>query len=102
VGVDVRLETGWGEVLEEVGDESGFLARILPEYEDRSFCLLRYIDRYGHTVFNELQMPDFLEEWRRLYRRAVTDEDREVLARVEELARRICETQLNYLRFLGD
>jgi hypothetical protein len=102
VGVDVRLETESGEVLERVGDGSGFIAGILPEYEDRSFCLLRYIDRYSDTVFNRLQMPDFIEEWRRLHRRAVTDEDREVLLRVEELAR-ICETRPHhYLKFFGD
>jgi hypothetical protein len=102
VGVDVRLETETGEVLEEVGDKSAFLARILPDYEDRSFSLLRYIDPYGDTVFNRLQMPDFLDEWRLLYSRAVTDEERQVLARVEELARFCEERPHHYLRFFGD
>lgn len=66
------------------------------------FELLRYVDPYGKTVFNRLQIDTVLDEFRRLkpYARKPIDErtyDR--LIHLAELVKREVHT---YLVFIGD
>jgi len=69
---------------------------------DTSYNLLCYIDPYGDTVFNRLQMDVFLAEWERIRRTAQTPEQVEAWASVRELARKCGEEPHFYLRFIGD
>jgi hypothetical protein len=74
----------------------------LPPIEDRRFPFLRYIDPYGDTIFNRLQMDPILDELRLL--KAIT-QDRgkaSLLERTEGLAKR-CQSETHlYLAFIGD
>ncbi len=64
--------------------------------------LLSYIDPYGDTVFNALQMDDFLTDWRILSDAATTKEVRDFLAEVESLATQCRDTVHLYLKFIGE
>ncbi len=102
MGLDVVVETEFGErVGEGVGDPQNLLHKLLPSYNDKGFHFLRYIDWYGNTVFNYLQVSDFLIEWEHLMQKAQTPGERELCEKIEALARRV-ESERLYLRFIGD
>jgi hypothetical protein len=102
MGIDVLLQTEDWETLEEVIDQKNLLYELLPSYNDYSFQFLRFIDWYGYTIFNRFQIEVFLDEWHRLYAKAKTNEEKELLAKIENLAR-ICQTESHlYLTFQGD
>lgn len=62
--------------------------------------LLRYVDWYGDTVFNRLQIGDVLAELRSLAERAQGDDDKKLLDRIIHLAER-CEQEPHlYLNFV--
>lgn len=62
--------------------------RYLPDFDSEDFPLLRYVDRYGTTVFNEAQMRDLLPELRLLRRRAKKAETERMIDGIIELAER--------------
>jgi hypothetical protein len=64
--------------------------------------LLCYINPYGDTVFNELQMDVFLSEWERIRGVAETPEQVEAWTSIRDLARKCKEEAHFYLRFIGD
>lgn len=63
---------------------------------DADFLLLRYIDPYGDTIFNRVQMDDFLADWNRL---CPQDEQWSL---VRDMALRCRDEAHLYLRFIGD
>jgi hypothetical protein len=101
MGFCVILESEDGEPLEQVEDPKNILHQLLPS-EDASYQYLRYIDWYGDTVFNRLQIQPFLSEWDRLTESARTSDENALLARVRELALRCSQEPHLYLRFCGD
>ena len=100
--ISVILTDESDEELARLDDVANLLRRLLPSGDDSSYHYLRFIDWYGDTVFNQLQMEPFLEEWEKLERVASTTEDQAFLARVAQLARRCQQEQHLYLKFLGD
>ena len=103
MGLTVFLANELGaKQADAVADPENVLHRLLPSFEDDSYDLLRYIDRYGSTVFNQLQMEQFLYEWQRIKSSVRTLEQRRVVEEVEELARRCNEGLHLYLKFAGD
>ena len=55
----VRLQDEGGAPV--VPHDAGIDFSTIPG--DCDFKLLRYIDPYGDTVFNRIQMEDFLTDW---------------------------------------
>jgi hypothetical protein len=101
MGFCVILESEDGEPLEQVEDPKNILHQLLPS-EDPSYQYLRYIDWYGDTVFNRLQIRPFLSEWDSLTESARTSDENALLARIRELALRCLQEPHLYLRFCGD
>jgi hypothetical protein len=79
-----------------------YLAALVAGTEDGSYCLLRYIDPYAHTVFNQLQLDEFLREWARLRPKATAADAIALLDEVQELASECQNDGDSYLKFLGD
>lgn len=102
MGIKVVLESEDGKPVEDVGDPTNILHRLLPSPEDKSFQYLRFIDWYGDTVFNRLQMESFLAEWKRLATAATTVEDKNLITHIENLAIRCQKEPHLYLKFYGD
>ena len=80
--------------------KDSFITRKLP-LDDPSYPHLGSIDLYGDTTFNRLQIRLFLNEWKRWGSMAQTQEERELVRRVEDLANESLKTS-NYLKFYGD
>jgi len=98
----VLLENERGEPLDDVIDPYDILHRLLPSSEDTSYQCLRFIDWYGSTTFNNLQMGVFLQDWERVRQKAVTEEDRIFWYAIRDLALICQKGELKYLKFYGD
>lgn len=102
MGLNAVLESERGDCIEEIADPKNILHRLLPLVESPSSQCLKYIDWYGDTVFNKLQMESFLKEWGQLYSKATSDEERKIIEAIQKLAER-CQNGIHtYLKFYGD
>ena len=102
MAVDCRLEDESGKEIDVVRDPTGVLNRLIPAADDGRFQCWRFIDEYGDTVFNHLQMGQFLNELELLRADASQPGAEEVLGQLERLARR-CQLEVHlYLKFYGD
>jgi pyruvate formate-lyase activating enzyme-like uncharacterized protein len=108
MGLIVRLQDEWGEVLEEIQDRKDLLGPYIPSIRDESYHCLRFIDRYGNAYFNRLQMETFTSEWDRLSKTVQeSDKDIEIAVKksfeqVRELAIKCQKEPHLYLKFEGD
>lgn len=64
--------------------------------------MLGTVDWYGDTVFNRLQMRQFISEWDALQQRASTPDEAALIEKVKELALRCKSEPHLYLAFIGD
>jgi hypothetical protein len=62
--VHVELIRETGEVVKSAKGCAGLFHRVEGDEDSR---LVRYIDPYGDTYFNRLQMADFLADWDERY-----------------------------------
>jgi len=102
MGMSIQLEDHQGKVLEEIPDLESLLARLFPSWEDANFHCLRYIDPWGATVFNRLQMDEVISELWRIRAQTTVEVERAFIDAIEGMARRCKEGEHRYLRFLGD
>lgn len=93
------------EARAELGrlDDPGFLSELLPSGEGLpTTTCLRFIDPYGHTVFNQLQLDQLLSELESL-RPGITD--LRVRRGLDQLLAflRACADQVHtYIKIVGD
>ena len=103
MGIDVYLIDENGKVAGTVSDLFNRIPGLVSIMRDPSSThCLQYIDRYGDTVFNALQIDRFLEEWETVESNVFTSEDREMAAAVKTLAREGLRGPHMYLKFIGD
>jgi pyruvate formate-lyase activating enzyme-like uncharacterized protein len=108
MGLIVRLQDEWGEVLEEIQDRKDLLGPYIPALRDETYHCLRFIDLSGNAYFNRLQMETFTSEWERLSK-TVQESDKDVEAAVKKLFEHVRELAIKcqkephlYLKFEGD
>jgi hypothetical protein len=97
---NINLETEDNEVLDTIFENQWLLD--FPDPRDKNYCCIKYIDRNGITVFNGLQMDDFIIEMG-IYKlnsqnQAVKDLVDQIIKLAEECRRRVHL----YLKFYGD
>jgi PAS domain-containing protein len=103
MSVSAQLVSERGEIIEEVFDEEGRLRALIesvPEFES-THCI-QYMNPYGDTIFNQLQLVRFLEEWKMVEAQADTEEEKEIVASVQRLALLAEEENHMYIKFVGD
>ncbi len=101
--MSAQLVSERGEVIEEVFDEESRLTpliELVPEYES-THCI-QYINPYGDTIFNIMQLSRFLEEWKMVEAQAVTEEEKQLASAVQRLAVLAEEENHMYIKFVGD
>ncbi len=84
-----------------VTDKYYSMAKLWPIRES-SYPLLQYVDEYGYTFFNHLQMPQVIAELEKLIGQATSEEQIEVLRRVCDVAKQCQKKAHTFLRFVGD
>ena len=93
--LSVRLQDERGKPV--IPQDAGIELTIIPDNNDLK--LLQYINPYGDTYFNTLQMEDFLSDWDKLKPSADQQKSWEI---VREMAIRCRKENHPYLRFIGD
>jgi hypothetical protein len=102
MGLTAVLENETGAAVDRVEDSTNILHRLLPRPEDTSYPYTGKIDWYGDTVFNYLQAPLFLEEWRRITAQASGPSEAALMRAIEMMAERVAKERHLYLKFYGD
>ncbi len=102
MGLDVILQTEFGEEEGTVADPHNVLVKLLPPPSDRTFRFLPFIDPYGNTVFNRLQVDELILELNRIQQQAISAREVELLDQIKELAERVKRGIHMYLKFEGD
>lgn len=93
----VKLEDDLGERSEWV-----ILHAVIPANNDGSFPMLSGIDPFGKTVFNHLQMREFLCEWEKVKDRVHDESQMEAWGKVKHMAETCRQDRDLYLRFVGN
>jgi hypothetical protein len=102
MGLTIVLEDEAGEPLHRVEDPTNILHRLLPRPDDADYRFVGTIDWYGDTVFNYLQAPMFIAEWRRLMTQPLMPAERELMHAIGLLGERVATERHLYLKFYGD
>jgi hypothetical protein len=102
MGFGIEIQDEWGGTVEATGDPKNILDRLLPAPGDFTQPMLGSIDPYANTVFNSIQMKWFLAEWSEISAKVQTAEERELVSKIETMARRIQNEPHMYLKFIGD
>ncbi|MCI0526739.1 MAG: hypothetical protein L0Y56_04705 [Nitrospira sp.] len=100
--INIILEDEHGNPIEKVEGRIHLIDQFLPTLDNESFQCLRFIDPYGDTVFNGIQMQQFIKEWERIMSMAKTNEERNLLEQVKDLAKKCQSEPHRYLKFYGD
>jgi hypothetical protein len=97
--IGLRCETE-NRALVSQFQTSGIDTRILALATDDTVCL-RFIDPYGDTVFNQLQLPILIEEFEAIAAKAI---DKDMKQHVAEILAFLgqAEGEHLYVRFIGD
>ncbi len=100
----VRLETEEGLPVAEVLNLHDVLTSRIEALSRGGIELElgRVIDRYGDTVFNKLQLMDFVPEVERILVAAEGTVDRSTLSEIGRLVSRGAESEGLYRKFIGD
>jgi len=101
--IKITVETETGEHRAKVFDSFGLLTKLIERSDltDTSICL-RFIDPYGDTVFNKLQMKPLLREIKALASTAESQQEKDLLLEIEKLAMDVEQNMHTYLKFYGD
>lgn len=105
MALTIALESERGDQRAIVLDERGLLINLIRKAARKDAAHLRlldYVDPYGNTVFNRLQMPQVSRELDDLLSSAESPEARELLSSVQTLVRQAQEGVHLYLRLIGD
>ncbi|CUS39752.1 hypothetical protein COMA1_90040 [Candidatus Nitrospira nitrosa] len=101
MGITIQLEDESGNPEGELLLDT-FLFLAIPQATNSSYACLRFIDLYGNTIFNRLQIPVLIEELHRIADIAKTNEDKQFLTKLLTLTEKCRAKPHLYLRFIGD
>jgi hypothetical protein len=96
----ITLETENHEVIETIYEIKWLLE--FPDASDQNYCCIKYIDRYGNTVFNRLQMNDLIDEMKALKEKSNNQEVNNLINKIVDLAEKCRGEPHLYLIFYGD
>jgi hypothetical protein len=101
MSLTINLETEDGKILTSICDNN-LLQESIPTIEDEKFYCLKYIDLYGDTVFNRLQMDDLIKELLIVKAESKSTDLSDFIGVLVDLAKK-CKNDVHlYLKFYGD
>lgn len=102
MGISIRLESGQGKVIDEIHDPNDLTTELLADYSDDSSPCLRWIDPYGDTLFNQLQIPFLIQELELTIALVKSQPVKAHGQAIIELIKKAIESNQLYIRFYGD
>jgi hypothetical protein len=102
MGIDVRVETESGEVQDEVLDDGNLTEKLLPDREDPTSPCLRFVDPFGDTLFNQIQIPLVVTELEKKLRGAAKGEVKAHCEAILKALKAADGEEHTYVRFSGE
>jgi hypothetical protein len=102
---DIKLVDERGNIIEakniQIGEVIQLIDKNISEVElKKTFCL-RFIDPWGDTIFNRLQLGFLIEEFENLFDKCQTIEEKEKLRSIIYFIAK-AEKNYTFVRFYGD
>jgi len=98
MGWTITLEDEEGQAIQTLSKE--FYYDELEQIKLDEFILLKYVDFYGDTTFNSLQLDDLITDLQKLKTILVIQID--TVEQIIELARQSKDRVHTYIKFYGD
>jgi len=102
VGIDIQWEDERGELLDRISDDGDLVGQILAAARTEDSACLRFVDRYGDTVFNQPQIPVLVAELEAVPDDNLNSDARTHRQKIVGLATRARSKVHTYLKFYGD
>lgn len=102
MGIDLKWETENGRLIDEIPDPQMCISHLVLKTDVTGTTCLRFIDPYGDTTFNQLQIPILIDELQSILRTVQDNQIRDHLRRAIELAEKSRGEIHTYLKFYGD
>jgi hypothetical protein len=102
MALDITWEDERGEILEKCPNWFNLWNHISDPAEIQGTCCLRFLDDYGDTTFNQIQIPVLLAELESLLPKSKDDEARNSLESVIGFIRKAEGEIHTYIKFYGD
>jgi hypothetical protein len=102
MGIDVRVETESGEVQDEVLDDQNLTEKLLPDREDGTSPCLRFVDPFGDTLFNQVQIPFVVTELEKRMRGSMKSEVKTHCEAILKAVKATVGEEHTYVRFSGE
>ncbi len=102
MGIDVRVETESGEVQDEVLDDQNLTEKLLPDREDGASQCLRFVDPFGDTLFNQIQIPIVVAELEKRMRASGRPEVKAHCEAILQAVKAAMGEARTYVRFSGE
>lgn len=102
MGIELVWEEENGTELARLSDSQSLLQGFLPSESALEFFCLRFVDPYGDTIFNTLQIPVLLHELNSLASNPLEPRVAEHLHKAISLVANAQGHIHTYIRFVGD
>jgi hypothetical protein len=102
MGIEVYWQDENGRAIASVADSRGGLAALLRNMDFQNSKCMAFIDPYGDTVFNQVQIPVLIDEMAQVSSSSCSRETQEHVESIIELARKAVGSPHTYLKFVGD
>lgn len=103
MGIDARWEDENGNEIEVMlSPPRSRLETLIPEANVEGFPCLRYIDLYGDTTFNQLQLPQLLADLKQAMLETESPETRAHMKSLIDLVQRAIGADHTYIKFYGE
>jgi hypothetical protein len=101
MGFNCFLEDEHGNALDRFFDPKSILPKIIP-YSKEGYWLVKYIDPYGDTVFNQLQIPILIDELKAIKSATTAKEHLDFLQQLIDFIDKSQGKVHSYIKFYGD
>jgi hypothetical protein len=102
MGIVLIWEEDCGTELARLNDPQSLMQKWLPPESAFEFVYLRFIDPYGDTIFNMLQLPMLLQELKACSSNALEAKVADHLSKAIALVTGVQGFNHTYVRFIGD
>lgn len=102
MGIDAYIESESGDQIKQCLDSENRLSELLPDPNDGSSYCLKFIDPYGDTVFNQVQIPILIRELTNAINHVKILEAKAFGEKLLQLVREAEGQVHTYVKFYGD
>ncbi len=102
MGINIACQNESGHELDSLLDPKSHLSHLLAGIDCSSTSCLKFIDPYGNTVFNSLQIPTLIEELEKIAPKISDPAQMTFYKQLLQFIKNRKDLIHVYLKFIGD